>query len=238
MKNKPSQIIGADESGVGDYFGPVVFAACYFKDEFLDAKIDFSLIKDSKQIKSDQKIQEIFLKFKKMFICSSKVISQEKYNFFTQKKVNANEIKMLGHLKTLNNICLFLQKKQIFAKKIVVDRFVVSEKSLQSYQDKFAKLNIFSQINLEITFEVKAESKFLEVAFASIVARVIFLEEMQKQRQKYDNFNFLLGSSEKVIDNAIKFCQIFGKKKLIKVAKIHFKTTEKVLEKLNKVGNV
>jgi len=68
----------------------------------------------------------------------------------------------------------------------------------------------------------------MAVACASVLARGIFLEEMEKMRKKY-NFNFPKGASD-VVDKGQDFVKKFGAEELGNVAKISFKTTAKVLQ--------
>lgn len=97
----------------------------------------------------------------------------------------------------------------------------MQEKSYYRY------LQGFPEVIRGITFETKAENKYLAVACASILARNAFLETWDLMEEKYD-FKFEKGAGSKVDVCGKKFVQKFGKEKLYQVAKLHFKNTQKI----------
>ena len=94
---------GSDEVGTGDYFGPVVVAACLvLKDDF-----DYLLslgVKDSKQL-SDEKIKEIAPLIIKRVKTKISILSNNKYNqIYVTKNYNLNKIKAFLHNFVINKL--------------------------------------------------------------------------------------------------------------------------------------
>ncbi len=85
------------------------------------------------------------------------------------------------------------------------------------------------QLNKAITFTTKAESKFAVVAIASIMARYIFLREMDKLSETYHT-EFPKGASNKVDAFGKDLVHQHGQAILKKVAKYHFKNTDKIID--------
>ena len=209
--------IGSDEVGCGDYFGPIVVCAAYVKKEDVEYLKSIN-VQDSKKI-SDETIVKIADKIKKRIKYASFVLSNEKYNEITnQKYYNMNKIKAYLH-----NFVLFnLSKKTKFNDLIVVDQFC-DEKLYYQYLNDFPNNEIVDNIS----FTTKAESKYLAVACASIIARDIFLKEIDKM-SKETGKNILLGANEKVDELARNILEEKGFDYLAKYVKVNFKNTHKI----------
>lgn len=213
LKNEYPQA-GSDEVGTGDYFGPVTVAACIVDLESANQLKPLG-IQDSKQI-TDSKIRKLAIKIKEVCPHSILVVQNAKYNL-VHKTHNMVDIKCRLH----NQAYVNLQKKgYALPKSIIVDQFV-QEKSYYRY------LQNEPQIIRGIHFETKAENKYLAVACASILARNAFLESLDKMEEAYD-FHFEKGAGPKVDRCAQSFVDQYGSKELDKVAKLHFKNTEKL----------
>ncbi len=211
--------IGSDEVGCGDYLAPIVVCASYVKKEDISYLLEIG-VKDSKQL-NDEKIQEIFEHIKDKIAYAYFVLSNEKYNELINKGYNLNKIKAYLHNFVLYN----LVKKTSFSSKIVVDDFCGESlyyRYLLSYDN--------NKIQKNITFETKAENKYLAVACGSIIARHYFIEEINKINSRL-NTNIPLGASSKVDDYAKQMVLKYGTDFLLKYSKYHFKNTEKVLGK-------
>ena len=109
-----------------------------------------------------------------------------------------------------------------------------------AYVDQFEEESLYfkhlineKEVYHRLTFETKAESKYIAVACASIIARYAFLRSIENLNNKYQ-FEFIKGASDLVDEAAIKFVNKYGFNELNNVAKMHFKNTEKVLEKIKK----
>ena len=79
----------------------------------------------------------------------------------------------------------------------------------------------------DLIFETKAEDKYIAVACASIIARYAFIKSMDKLSMTYD-MNFHKGAGSLVDEDAKAFVKRYGYDALKKVAKLHFKNTEKI----------
>ena len=204
---------GSDEVGTGDYFGPVCVCATYVTEE--EAKWLNELgIKDSKAIQ-DSYILKVGPELIKKLTHSLVIVDNEKYNE-VHDKFNMNEIKAKLH----NQAYINLSKKISLPKLIYVDQFAKEDKY-------YSYLKNDKEIIRGITFETKAENKYLSVAAASIIARYAFLKKIEELESKY-NMTLIKGASSQVDDCAKDFVNKYGFEELRKVAKLHFKNTEKL----------
>lgn len=206
---------GSDETGKGDYFGPFIVCAVILEEQQLKL-IPVHKIKDSKKM-SDQSVLELAPVLMKVLKYELQIVSNAKYNSVHQKH-NLNQMNAMLH----NHAYLRLKRQHGLPKNIVIDQFT-PELSYYHY------LKDVPQIITGIRFEKKAEDKFLAVACASIIARYTLLQEFEAMNTKYQ-FNFPKGAVH-VEAKAREFITRFGEKELPNVAKLHFKTTSKVLQK-------
>lgn len=214
--------IGADEAGKGDFFGPLVISAVYIDDKFLD-KIYSLRLKESK-LSNDNLLLKFYNKIRKdKNNYEIKIIFPEDLNDLIKEKKNIGE--------NLNNI-LDESYYEIITKLI--------EKNISSYKDnkiktviidKFGKVkkinllkNDFSNINLKV--EPKAE-KYLSVLVASILAKAVYIEELNKIRNKY-KIDFKKGASNKVLEQRKLFIEKYSETNLKKIAKVFFNFKNKV----------
>lgn len=219
-------IIGSDETGVGDYLTPLVAAAVYVPSENVDKLLELK-IKDSKEL-SDAKIQEIFPKMKGLIHYSVNHLTQKGYNNLA-KYMNAHEMKMFLHLKSITSLERIKDLKPDY---IFIDAFA-SVDNINKYYENLMKSKLKTdEIKSQIILAHKAENIHVSVAAASIVARYRFLELMKEQEEAV-GMKFPLGTNQEVEKVAIEFCKQFGKKALYEIAKISFKTTEKVYQALD-----
>ncbi|MEW6419792.1 MAG: ribonuclease HIII [Nitrospirota bacterium] len=211
-------IIGTDESGKGDYFGPLVSAGVYVNEN--SAKLlEHEGVRDSKKL-SDIKNSELAQKI--MDICNGKFsiieISPEKYNDlyerFIREKKNLNTLLAWGHAKAIEELLSKVDCKIAIADQFADERFIQSK-----LQEKGKQLKLFQM--------PKAEQN-IAVAAASILARARFLEKLSKLSLAY-KIELPKGVSVSVINSAKRIIRDFGEEHLRKVAKLHFKTTQKVL---------
>lgn len=205
---------GSDEVGTGDYFGPVVVAACIVSKEAAQSLSSFK-IQDSKQIKDDQ-IRKLAPYIKNVCPHSILIVQNAKYNQVHQTH-NMVDIKCRLHNQAYVNL---VHKGYTLPSQIIIDQFV-QKKSYYRY------LQHEKEVIQGIHFETKAENKYLSVACASILARNAFLETWDTMEKVYD-FTFEKGAGTKVDQCARQFVERFGKEELYKVAKMHFKNTEKL----------
>lgn len=224
----PSDIttwIGVDESGKGDYFGPLVTAAVLV-DNFNKSKLSSIGIKDSKNL-TDQKNIELGLFIQE--ICGDKcyvlITMPEKYNeLIASPSFKGNSQRILGwqHRRVIENILLKYECQYA-----ICDQF-----GNESFINEGLKTGKGSKIN--IIQRPKAESN-LAVAAASILARREFLLRLQKMSEEYQ-VSFPKGASDTktIVSVAEILIKKFGKDILTKVAKTHFKTTKIIMDTISK----
>jgi ribonuclease HIII len=213
-KIKYSSWIGTDESGKGDYFGPLVIAGVLVDEENIKKLSQFN-IQDSKKL-NDSTIEKVAAQIKANSTFSVIVINPAKYNELYSKFKNLNTLLAWGHARAIENI---LEKKP--CKNALSDKF--GNESLI----KNALLKKGRSINLEQ--RVRAESD-LAVAAASILARNEFVQRIKKLSLEY-GINFQKGASQKVKDQASAFTNKHGFESLKNIAKLHFKTTKELHSK-------
>jgi len=212
-------IIGTDESGKGDYFGPLVSAGVYV-DERSAKELSIYGVTDSKKL-TDNKNLEIARDV--AIICRGHFaiieVSPEKYNDlyeqFKKEKKNLNTLLAWGHAKAMEEILSKVDCKVAIADQFADERFILSK-----LQEKGKSLKLIQM--------PKAEQN-IAVAAASVIARARFLEKLSKLSNEY-KINLPKGASQAVIEIGKKFIDMHGRESLRKVAKLHFKTTSQVFK--------
>lgn len=209
--------IGSDESGVGDFFGPLVVCASYVPSKDIKVLKKYK-VTDSKKM-SDAYILKITPKLIKHFSYSLLILHNEKYNLLTDAKMNAHEMKARLH----NQALLNLKKKFPTVNNIFIDQFVNEKKYYKYLQDE-------KEVVRNAIFQTHAESVYPSVALASVIARFAFLKEMEKLNEKY-HVVFPLGASQKVTEFAKHFLDVYGLEELDKICKKHFINYDKIIKK-------
>lgn len=208
---------GIDESGKGDFFGPLVVAAAYVDTQTSRQLLDAG-VADSKAIKSDKRINDLNDEIKRIVRgrFSLVPIGPEAYNRLVDKLGNVNKILAWGHARALENL---LEK--------VPD-------CPRTVSDQFAHLRMIKQAllkngrDLELEQFPRAETD-VAVAAASILARAEFIRRMQRLGESVGLEKLPRGASSRVEKVAIQLVRDHGQDVINKLAKVHFKTTQKVL---------
>ena len=210
---EPEIYIGTDESGKGDYFGPLVIAAVY-SDPSISKKLKEIGVRDSKEL-TDQSISIIASKIKKLEGCVFDVIviNPEKYNILYDKMRNLNKLLGWAHAKAIENV---LNVK--IAPEAISDKFGNEKYIHNSLQEKGKEIKLH-----QLT---KAE-KFTAVAAASILARDSFSKWFYRLKKQM-NIQLPKGASQKVEKKAKYIKKQLGDEVLGKLVKLHFKTTKKL----------
>lgn len=216
METGFTEYIGTDESGKGDYFGPLVVAAVYI-DENIKNELEKIGVKDSKQI-SDNNIKILETHVKRIVGDRFSIvqINPEKYNQLYNSFSNLNKIMGWAHSKAIENLIL-----KIDCRNVISDKFG-NEKLIK---DELQKKNI--QLNLYQT--VKGE-RFTAVAAASILARAKVIDWFNQQNN-LNGFDIPKGAGEHVNKIADKILQIRNKEYLLKLIKFHFKNSQIIFKK-------
>lgn len=207
----PINHIGVDESGKGDFFGPLVIAGVLVDEKSTDLLIKGG-IKDCKKV-SDAQIPKLASIIKNNCVFSVVTINPAKYNELYEKFGNLNKLLAWGHARTIENI---LEKTDC--------DYALSDKFGDEKLIKNALLDKGRNIKLEQ--RCKAESD-IAVAAASILAREQFLKIMTDFSRKYD-IKIPKGCNSCVVDSARNIAQRFSKDELKNLVKTHFKTFQEV----------
>ncbi|CAN5482047.1 hypothetical protein BH11ARM1_BH11ARM1_03510 [soil metagenome] len=198
--------IGVDESGKGDYFGPLVIAACYVGPEHM-AELDG--VKDSKKL-TDAIATRLAIKIKATCPHSVIVVGPEKYNELYGKFLNLNKLLAWGHARAIENV-LEIQD----APYVISDQFAAGGAIVKKALYERGK-------SIEFRSAVRAEAD-IAVAAASILARAGFLWKLRDLSQEF-GIELPKGATN-VIPTGKRFVDLHGRDKLGQVAKLHFKTT-------------
>jgi len=210
---------GIDESGKGDFFGPLVIAGVY-----TDAEITRHLIKagimDSKRITTPAAIRKLAAIIKATPGIAFDVIAlrPEKYNELYASFKNLNRMLAWGHATVIEE----LAKKKPDCPRALSDQFARAD-VLQSALKK-------KDITLKLDQRTKGESD-TAVAAASILARERFIDWMDAATKKA-GMKIPLGASSLVVDAGKALIKAHGPEILGKFAKLHFKTTQQVCGEL------
>jgi len=209
--------IGIDESGKGDFFGPLVVAGVYVDTQEKMQKLKEIGVKDSKNI-NDKKIKVIANRIKS--ICDHEVIaiSPRRYNELWKTMINLNEVLAWSHAQSMEK----LLGRNSSCDMAISDQFAGKEILLNKLKEKGKKIELLQR--------PKAEEN-IAVASASILARDKFIDSLNIMEKTYRQ-NFSKGASNTVISEAVQFLKKGGN--LRDVSKTHFKTTKKVLELFDK----
>lgn len=200
--------IGSDESGKGDFFGPLVTAA-FFCDEGIAEKLNNVGIRDSKTL-SDIAIGRLAYKLEQEFSdsFSISVIPPKEYNKRYKLTPNVNTILSEEHSKVIQN--LFDKVGKI---NVITDQF--------SVRTNIMRENLGEHIN----FVTKGE-RYPAVAAASILARNKFNEWFEEEPAL--TLGLQKGASVAVENHAREIKNNFGLDIFNEIAKIHFATYKKI----------
>lgn len=216
-------LIGSDEVGNGSYFGGLAVVASFVTPD------DHALLKklgvdDSKNL-TDSKIRQIAPVLENNIKHKALLLSPQKYNQVVGKGKmhNAVSVKVALH----NQAIYLLLQDGVKPEKIVIDAFT----SRQNYQ-KYLK-NEANQFANPLTLEEKAEGKYLAVAVSSIIARNLFLENLDKLSQEVQ-YKLPSGAGSQSDKVASQILAAYGMSGLEHTAKLHFANTQKAQALLKK----
>lgn len=207
---------GIDESGKGDYFGPLVIAGVY-TDHAITKHLMKAGIMDSKKVNSAAKIRQLAEVIRSTPSVEFYIITlpPQRYNETYQQFGNLNKMLAWGHASVIEKLL-----------QLVPD-------CPRSLSDQFAKPFVLQKAvsakKLKITLDQRTGGESdIAVAAASILARERFVEWMDKTSAA-GGVTLPLGASASVVSAAKKVILKHGNEALGKVAKLHFKTTQQVI---------
>lgn len=210
-------IIGSDEAGTGDYFGPVTVAAAYVKNDQIELLKELG-VRDSKNL-TDATIKEIAKQIMLLEIpYSLMILHNPKYNQLQKNGWTQGKMKTMLHDAVINRL---LEKiAPITPDGILIDQFSLPNVYINHLKTEKRTLP-------ESTYFVtKAESHSIAVATASIIARASFVKEMDRLSERV-GFTVPKGASAKVDQVASSIIRKYSEAYLDNVAKVHFANTNK-----------
>jgi ribonuclease HIII len=204
--------IGTDESGKGDYFGPLVVAGFYCPDGQEGALRELG-VRDSKRL-SDNRVRDIAETLRSGYVHAVVAVGPERYNDLYRNFRNLNKLLAWAHARAIENILAAVD-----CRKAVTDQFG---------DERFVKDALLKKGKaIELDQRPRAEED-AAVAAASIIARAEFLKRLHFLGK---DIGVVLpkGASAQVEEAAVELVRRLGRDALDKVAKVHFKITERVL---------
>jgi ribonuclease HIII len=208
---------GIDESGKGDFFGPLVVAGVFTDADVTRRLLDAGVM-DSKRVTSAARIRQLAAGIRALPGCASEVVSigPERYNTMYPSFGNLNRMLAWGHARVIEK----LAAKRPDCPRALSDQFARPDVLQRALREK----------SLRITLEqrTKAESD-PAVAAASILARERFIDWLEKTSAAC-GVNLPPGASDAVLQAARGFIASHGADALGKVAKLHFRTAARLME--------
>lgn len=202
--------IGVDESGKGDFFGPLVIAACYVGPEHL---AELEGVKDSKKL-TDAMATKLAIRIKETCPNSVIAIGPTKYNELYAKFRNLNTLLAWGHARAIENV-LELQSCRF----VISDQFAAGGLAVKRALFEKGKA-------VEFRSQVRAEAD-IAVAAASVLARAEFLAKLKRLSDQF-GMELPKGAGSPVLVAGKRFVATNGFDALPNVAKTHFKTSEQL----------
>ncbi len=210
---------GVDESGKGDFFGPLVIAGCY-TDRGITKKLMDAGIQDSKKIGSDKRIRDLaeIIKRTQGAVHSVVAIGPEKYNQLYAKFGNLNRLLAWGHARIIENL------------------LEIRPDCPRALSDQFANPALIKRALLEkgraiqLDQRTKAESD-VAVAAASILAREAFIDWLRNKGREMQ-VELPRGASALVKQVGRSLIAKHGQEVLCRLSKTHFKTASELAPEL------
>lgn len=212
-------VVGSDEVGTGDFFGPITVVAAYVKKEDIPLLKELG-VKDSKNL-NDEKIASIAKQIKDIVPHSLLTLHNEKYNKLQQSGMSQGKLKALLHNQAIEHVLNKIEPVKPEA--ILIDQFAKKE---VYYQYLKGQKNIQRE---NVYFSTKAEGVHLAVAAASILARYAFVRYFEKL-SKEAGFTLPKGAGTLVDQAAARLIKEKGESALPNFVKLHFANTEKAMK--------
>ncbi len=208
--------LGVDESGKGDFFGPLCVAGAYVNESVVRAWKDAG-VRDSKNISSDKKIRELAELIRQTPGCLTTVvpIGNEAYNRLYAKMGSVNTLLAWGHARVIENLMGLKYRMNPPPVRAISDQFAANKTTV-------AKALMPLGREIELVKKHRAEED-LAVAAASILARHEFVTRLGALEKRFE-MQLPKGASAAVDAAAKEFVARHGAGELPKVAKMHFRT--------------
>ncbi len=209
-------MVGSDEVGTGDYFGPMTVVAAFVSNDKFELLKELG-VKDSKDL-NDKQICEIAKSIIHVIPYSLLILHNEKYNELQAKGMTQGKMKALLHNQAIGHVLKKIAPSTPDG--ILIDQFAVPDVYFKhlSGQKEIIKDKVY--------FSTKAEGVHLSVAAASIIARYAFIKEFDKLSEKC-GLELKKGAGAQVDVVAAKLIKKHGVGALYTYTKLHFANTGK-----------
>lgn len=204
--------IGIDESGKGDFFGPLCIAGVYADKAGVEKLLELG-VQDSKRM-NDRAIEKMARQIRDHFDHHSVRINPAKYNELYEKFGNLNHLLAWGHSAAIEALV-----QSTGCKSVIIDQFANERVVLNAIERK--------GLQIDLTQRHRGEEDPV-VAAASILARDLFVSSLTKLEKEFD-CELPKGASAKTKQAAKAFVRRHGAASLPQVAKMHFKTAREIL---------
>ena len=208
---------GIDESGKGDFFGPLVVACCYVDGNMARECLRLG-VDDSKRIRSDKKIAELADKIRTVTGGRFSIvpIGPEAYNRLYESFGNLNRLLAWGHARALEN----LLEKEPACPRAIVDQFCRKDVVLRALKERGRSIQIEQRPRAE---------EDVAVAAASILARAEFVRRLDLLTASA-GVTLPKGAGPKITAVAADLVRRRGPDVLRGLAKVHFKTSRQAID--------
>ncbi len=208
--------IGVDESGKGDFFGPLVIAGAYVDRDVAHRLRECGVV-DSKRITSDARIYALADAIRSIpgIACEVISISPERYNELYEQFTNLNRLLAWGHAKVIENLLI----KRPDCPMALSDQFANPSVLRRALGEKGRQIQLIQR--------TKAESD-PAVAAASILAREKFISWLAEAGKRF-GLDLPKGAGPMVKSQGREFMRLHDERSLGVVAKMHFKTAAEIV---------
>lgn len=213
--------LGVDEAGKGDFFGPLAIAGVYVNANIVRGWKDKG-IQDSKTVGNDKRIAELAKLIRETPGCvvSTVSIGPEAYNRMYTKFKSLNRLLAWGHARVIENLMEQGPRMSPPPIRAISDQFARDESTVAK-----ALLPLGRTLKLEQRHRAEADAA---VAAASILARDEFVARIDQLGREF-GMTLPKGAAPQVETAGKQFVKRHGAEALPKVAKMHFRTSYRVL---------
>lgn len=208
--------IGCDETGSGDFFGPLCVVACYIDERDYDWLMSLN-IRDPK-LMTPQEVIDIAREIKDRLVYSLLILDNSHYNQMAAAGHNLANIKAKLYNQAVTNV---MQKVAMKVDKKVVNQFV-SPKTYYNY----LKNEVI--VVKDLSFEQKGEEQYLAIMCSSILSKYAFYQYFNNMSRSL-KMKLPRGNTSSVVDHvAVTIAQKYGKKMLLKVTKTNMTNYKRI----------
>lgn len=212
----PLSHIGCDETGSGDFFGPLCVVACYIDERDYDWLMSLN-IRDPK-LMTPQEVIDIAREIKDRLVYSLLILDNSHYNQMAAAGHNLANIKAKLYNQAVTNV---MQKVAMKIDKKVVNQFV-SPKTYYNY----LKNEVI--VVKDLSFEQKGEEQYLAIMCSSILSKYAFYQYFNNMSRSL-KMKLPRGNTSSVVEHvAITIAQKYGKKMLLKVTKTNMTNYKRI----------